>query len=459
MPAAEPASPPASLTIADMIRAFGQEFRRRYGHTLTPQQDRVLRELMACRTTALGWHEWTCDDCGASVDLPNSCGNRHCPTCQDQKRRQWAQGVAAALLPIPYQHVMLTLPRPLTRLAMANPNVVYPIMLRTCGQAIMRCGRRLFRAQLGLLMVLHTWGQLLNAHIHSHVLLACGGLLLDGSGWITLACAQIEELLAEVSKEFRELFLKELRKARERGELKLRGELSGLESAEAFERWLDPVRDIPWVIRSPGIWDCRGAACDPEATLRTVQYLARYVNRIAISNRRLLGIEGGKVLLRYKDYRDENRWKVKAIDGVRFIRRFLRHLLPPRMRHIRRYGFMGARLAPEKRAWLQRHFGLSDPSAAQEARGEQGDETEGPALEEEPTRTCRECRGRMHLTDSTPRPTVMEILEMPLIAIERAQRGIVRTPGTAAPDAARAQRPESLQPETEAELLPSTTHW
>ena len=126
-----------------------------------------------------------------------------------------------------------------------------------------------------------------------------------------------------------------------------RGELSGLESAEAFERWLDPVRDIPWMIRSPGIWDCRGAACDPEATLRTVRYLARYVNRIAISNSRLLGIEGDKVLLRYKDYRDGNRWKVKAIDGVRFIRRFLRHLLPPRLRHIRRCGFMGARFAGE----------------------------------------------------------------------------------------------------------------
>ena len=187
--------------------------------------------------------------------------------------------------------------------------------------------------------------------------------------------------------------MNELRKAQERGELKLRGELSGLESAAAFERWLAPVGDIPWVIRSPGVWDCRGAACDPEATLRTVQYLARYVNRIAISNRRLLGIEGDKVLLRYKDYRDGNRWKVKAIDGVTFIRRFLRHLLPPRLRHIRRCGFMGARLAQEKRAWLRSHFGLPDPSAAEDAQAEQGDESEASAMEEEPTRTCRECRG------------------------------------------------------------------
>ena len=104
-------------------------------------------------------------------------------------------------------------------------------------------------------------------------------------------------------------------------------------------------------------------ACDPEATLRTVAYLARYVNRIAISNRRLLEIEGDKVLLRYKDYRDGNRWKVEAIDGVEFTRRFLRHLLPPRLRHIRRCGFMGARLAPEKRAWLRSHFdSINDPA-------------------------------------------------------------------------------------------------
>ena len=201
---------------------------------------------------------------------------------------------------------------------------------------------------------------------------------------------------------------------------------------------------IPYLVVTPfsGHLGLPRAACDPEATLRTVQYLARYVNRIAISNRRLLGIEGGKVLLRYKDYRDGNRWKVKAIDGVRFIRRFLRHLLPPRhaahpaVRVHRRTsahaeaGLVAAPLRPAR--------SLGGPGGA----GEQGDETEGPALEEEPTRTCRECQGRMHLTDSTPRPTVMEILEMPLIAIERAQRGIVRTPGTAAPDAARARAGE-----------------
>ena len=367
--------------------------------------------------------------------------------------------MAASLLPIPYQHVMLTLPRPLTRLAIANPNVVYPIMLRMCGEAIMRCGRRLFRAQLGLLMVLHTWGQLLNAHIHSHVLLACGGLLLDGSGWITLSRDQIKELLAEVSKEFRELFLKELRKAQERGKLKLRGELSGLESAEAFERWLDPVRDIPWVIRSPGIWDCLGAACDPEATLRTVQYLARYVNRIAISNRRLLGIEGGKVLLRYKDYRDGNRWKVKAIDGVRFIRRFLRHLLPPR--HAAHPAVRVHRRALRRRSGpgCRAISACPIPRRPRRRGASRGTRPRGPRWRKNRRGPCRECQGRMHLTDFTPRPTVREILEMPLIAIERAQRGIVRTPGTAAPDAARAQRPESLQAETEAELLPSTTHW
>ena len=133
----------ASVTLADVIRTFGPKYRRRCGHTMTEQQERVLRELMVCRTTALGVHAWTCEDCQATQEIPNSCGNRHCPTCQQTRRQVWAEELADALLPVPYHHVILTLPQPLSHLAITQPRGMYSIMLRTSAQALLRCGRRL----------------------------------------------------------------------------------------------------------------------------------------------------------------------------------------------------------------------------------------------------------------------------------------------------------------------------
>jgi hypothetical protein len=438
-----------SPTFADVIRTFGPEYRRRHGPTITEQQDRALRELVACWTPLMGTHAWTCDDCGTVVELPNSCNNRHCPTCGEGQRQIWAETTLAQLLPVEYYHVILTVPRPITLLAMANPRLLYPIMLHSGGEAIRRCGRKLFQLELALLSLLHTWGQILNSHLHSHSMLPAGGLWLNGRQWIDLSPEQIQRLLEGVSWEFPERFLKALRKAHKQGQLVFgdEPELEGLESPGAFQRWLEPVSHMAWVVRCPQVWDRRQASQDPEAAARTVAYLARYANRVALSNKRIVAIEDDQVLLRYKDYRDGGAVKIASIGGVELIGRFLKHLLPKGMHHIRRYGWMGRRTKNEKLQWLRAYFGVGEPDAVEKPQAAdnedadtdviQTEEVEPAAGDETPSRPCRYCSGTMHLAHTTRRPKVSEILQMPRAWFWNAQAGPIITLGQKLKDAAK----------------------
>jgi hypothetical protein len=299
-------------------------------------------------------------------------------------------------------------------------------------QAIQRCGRKLFQVELALLALLHTWGQLLNSHLHSHGMLPAGGLWRKGWDWVHLSPEEIRRLLACVSRELPEVFLRAVRKAYERGELVFgdEPELEGLQAPAAFERWLEPLGDIAWVIRCPQVWDRRRDGNDPEASARTVAYLARYANRVALSNNRIVGIEGDRVLLRYKDYRDGDAMKIASIDGVELIGRFLRHLLPKGMHHIRRYGWMGRRTKNEKLVWLRSYFGVAEPQPVEEPQPE-NQEAE-PAIvvaSESPSRACRYCSGTMRLTRATDRPKVSEILEMPREWFRDARAGAIITLG------------------------------
>ena len=194
---------------------------------MTEQQDRVLRELTACYTPLMGTHKWTCDDCGTMVELPNACNNRHCPCCGDAKRRQWAANTASQLLPVPYYHVMLTVPQQITQLALAYPSVLYGMMLRIGADAILRSGRLLFDVELALLSLLHSWGSLLNAHLHNHSMLPAGGLRRHALEWISLSSKQIKEVLLLATTEFPKRFIAALRKAYDQGSLPYDGTRSG----------------------------------------------------------------------------------------------------------------------------------------------------------------------------------------------------------------------------------------
>jgi hypothetical protein len=382
------------------------------------------------------------------VELPNGCNNRHCPSCGGLKRAKWAEQTASAILPVPYNHVILTVPHEITLLGMANPTVLYPLLLKSGAEALMRCGRKLFKAELALLSLLHTWGNLLNRHLHSHILLPSGGIWTKGYQWIPLSTGQIEDLLLLVEFRFPRRLIQGLHKAHQRGQLRLKeGQLTfegmgateemeeviqQLPAAANFDRWLDSVNTERWVIRCPQVWDRRGANQDPDAMAKTVKYLANYANRVAVSNDRIVGIEGDNVLLRYKDYRDGNQWKTASIDGVEFIARFFRHLLPQKMHHIRRYGWMNGHASTEKIAWLREHFRKQE-SPVQDTPTNETDEAEREedlqrVNPEEPTRSCRYCEnGTMRLTGTTRRPKLSEILSMPFSALVGLKAGPIVT--------------------------------
>ena len=414
-------------TFADVLRKYGPEYRRRYGAQLTEQQDKVLREMLACYTPLLGMHEWTCGDCGTVVLLPNGCNNRHCCTCGGAKRRRWAETTREQIVPLEYCHVVLTVPQPITQLAMLNKRVMYSLVLRVGAEAIKRCGWKLFGIELALLSLLHTWGQLVNDHVHNHSLLPMGGLRVVGDTfqWVDLSEKQIKQLLKQVEREFPKLFCKALRKAYNNGELRFDGdpELAHLESPAEFEKWLEPLENISWVIRPGQRWDRRKAGDDLEARNKVIEYLANYANRVALSDARILQINGDWVLFKYKDYRDNNQQKTIWIEGVDLIHRFLNHLLPPKMHHIRRYGWMARRADNKKLEWLRQYHGVASAEAEEPKAETETDEAALPQEEEEPTQACRFCDGTMHMTGSWRRPRVDEVMRMPLSRFRRAQAG------------------------------------
>jgi len=305
------------------------------GDRLTEQQDRVLRQLLVCRTEVLGAHYWSCPDCGQEVALFHGCKNRHCPQCGAYERRVWAHNIQSDLLPIQYDHLVVTLPRPLTLLACAHPRVVYPLVLRACADAVLGLARRELGVELGMLSLLHTWGQLLNRHVHAHSLVSCGGLALDGTRYLAFPDDKFLSL-DQISAAFRDLFLQRLDALHRRGQLVLEGPWRRWDWPGGWEEFLAPLRTINWVVFSRGVWDRREEDGQSGQLERAVKYLAHYANRIAMSNSRLVAIDGQQVVFRYRDHRDGGTWRTTSLPGVTFLERFLWHLVPQGFRRNRK---------------------------------------------------------------------------------------------------------------------------
>jgi hypothetical protein len=216
---------------------------------------------------------------------------------------------------VEYCHLILTVPKQITQLAMINPGKLYSMVLREGASAVLACGRKLFDVELALLSLLHSWGQLMLPHLHSHSLLPMGGLRVGALEWIELSKEQLKELLEHVGSEFAKRFCKALRMAYNQGKLTFRGdpELAHLRSPAAFERWLRPLENMSWINRCGDSWDRRQADHGLEATRKVVEYLANYVGRIALSDSRILDIDGDYVLFKYKDYRDNNEQKTTRL--------------------------------------------------------------------------------------------------------------------------------------------------
>ncbi|MBP2449839.1 hypothetical protein JOH51_007412 [Rhizobium leguminosarum] len=264
--------------------------------------------------------------------MPITCRCRHCPKCQGQASRDWLAARQADLLPVGYFHVVFTLPREIAAIAFQNKNAVYTILFRVVAETLRKLAAdpRHLGAEIGFIAVLHSWGQNLHYHPHIHCIVPGGGLSFDQSRWV--ACRQSFFLPVRVlSRLFRRLFLDELKQAYDLGQLQFFGDIAGLADPLAFNRTIKAARRIDWVVYA------KPPFAGPEQVLA---YLGRYTHRIAISNSRLVSIDGDRVTFRWKDYRTGGRQKVMTLDAHEFIRRFLLHTVPDGFHRIRHYGLL-----------------------------------------------------------------------------------------------------------------------
>jgi len=321
-----------ALEVADIFRAHGSAWRQaQHGH-LSLGQLKVMSAIEQCRSAALGGHVLRCDACAQIAISYNSCRNRHCPKCQARAARQWLEARQADLLPLDYYHVVFTLPAPISAIAYYNKAVIYDLLFELAAETLRTIAGdpKHLGAQIGVTLVLHTWGSALTHHPHVHGIVPGGGLAPDSARWV--ACKPGFFLPVRVlSRLFRRRFVEELATAHHTGRIQFFGEYVGLRDPQAFAQWLAPLRDVEWVVYA------KRPFAGPAAVL---SYLSRYTHRVAISNQRLLALDQRDVTFRWKDYRAKGRtrYKTMTLDAHEFMRRFLLHVLPSGFHRIRHYG-------------------------------------------------------------------------------------------------------------------------
>ncbi len=321
------------LEVADVLYRYGDAYRQKNHDVLSTAQRRVMSAIELCRTAALGGHIEECDRCDHQRMFYNSCRDRHCPKCQALARAEWIENRQTELLNCEYFHVVFTVPEEIAGIAYQNKQVVYGILFRAMAKTLQTIAAdpKHLGAEIGFFAVLHSWGQNLLFHPHSHCVVPGGGLSPDGQRWIF--CRRGFFLPVRVlSRLFRRLFIKYLEKAFNSGQLRFFSSLLPLQDRPTFLRHMAPVRKAEWVVYA------KAPFAGPKQVL---DYVGRYTHRVAISNNRLLDIEDGKVQFRYKDYRNNDQQKTMTLPADEFIRRFLLHVLPNGFHRIRYYGFLG----------------------------------------------------------------------------------------------------------------------
>jgi len=323
-----------SLEVADIFRKHGAAWRRANVGHVSLEQMKVMSAIERCRTAALGGHVEQCQDCHHTRIAYNSCRNRHCPKCQGAAARDWLADREAELLPVGYFHVVFTLPGAIADIAYQNKRVIYDLLFKASSETMLTIAAdpKHLGARIGITSVLHTWGSAMTFHPHVHMIVPGGGISLDNQRWVS--CRPGFFLPVRVlSRLFRRLFLEMLVAAHEAGRLTFFGRHQAMADKAAFEAYLKPLSKPEWVVYSKKPFG------GPEAVLA---YLSRYTHRIAISNRRLVSLDGNGVTFKYKDYRIDgfDRYKTMTLDNAEFIRRFLMHVLPKRFHRIRHTGLL-----------------------------------------------------------------------------------------------------------------------
>jgi putative transposase/transposase-like zinc-binding protein len=391
--------------VADVIRGYGEAFLAKHGGRLTAEQRHALRELAECRTQALGGHVERCLDCGHERIAYNSCRNRHCPKCQALARARWLEREAQLLLPVEYHHVVFTLPSEVADLALVNPAVMYNLLFQAASATLrdVAANPQRLGAQVGILLVLHTWGQNLHHHPHVHAVVSGGGLSCSAKGDIDRSptwrsCRPGFFLPVRVlGRVFRGKYLALLQTAWQHGKLTCTGRLASLAEADAWAAWLRPLYGKEWVVYAKPPFG--GPA-------QVLKYLARYTHRVAISNARLLDVGDGQVTFRYKDYADAQRCKTMTLSAEEFLRRFVQHILPRGFVKVRHYGFLANRHRADKLKLCRRLLlPLTVPTARTTEAAASAEAGAGDGVEVEPAARpcCPQCGSGRLVRSELPR--------------------------------------------------------
>jgi Putative transposase/Transposase zinc-binding domain len=376
-----------TLEVADIFRDHGAAWRFANAGHVSLDQLKVMSAIERCRTAALGGHIARCEDaaCGHTEIAYNSCRNRHCPKCQAAASRRWLADREAELLPVPYFHVVYTLPSQLRDIAYQNKRLLYDLLMKAAAEttlAIAADPKRL-GARIGITAVLHTWGSALTHHPHVHMIVPGGGLSPDNTRWV----ASRPNFLVHVNvlaRLFRGKMLAMLMHAHHAGQLKFFNTHAGLADNSAFKRFIVPLRRIRWVVY------CKAPFAGPQQVLR---YLSRYTHRVAISNRRLIAADDGGIAFRWKDYRIDGpgRWKTMRLHPHEFIRRFLLHVLPKGFHRIRHYGLFAGTAKAEHLATVRKLLDMPAPDVSATTDGADTDDTLNAK--------CPCCGGRMRIIE------------------------------------------------------------
>jgi hypothetical protein len=366
------------LEVADIFRDHGPAWRKANAGHVSLDQLKMMSAIESCRTAALGGHVARCEDCAHTSIAYNSCRNRHCPKCQGAAAKKWLADREADLLPVPYYHVVFTLPAAIADIAYQNKAVIYDLLFKVSAETMLTIAAdpKRLGARIGITSVLHTWGSALTHHPHVHMIVPGGGISLDGERWV--ACRKGFFLPVRVlSRLFRRLFLEKLVAAHQAGRLSFFGDHIHLADAQSFAAYLAPLRKADWVVYAKRPFG------GPEAVLA---YLSRYTHRVAIANSRLIAFDKQGVTFRWKDYRADgrDRQKVMTLATGEFIRRFLIHVLPKGFHRIRHYGLLAKGSCADNIARARELLAVAKP------------EGEPTAAAVDPSKsTCPCCGGRM----------------------------------------------------------------
>lgn len=320
--------------VQDIFAEYGEKYCR--NHKLPIHIRNVVNNIVACRTSQLGGHVDECDECGHTRISYNSCRNRHCPKCQTLTKEKWLENRKDDLLPISYFHVVFTIPEELNYLTLTNQKELYSILFKATSETLLELSKdiKYLGAEIGFTSILHTWGQNLMNYPHVHCIVPSGGLSLDGTRWIS-SKKDFFIPVRVLSRKFRSKFLYYLKKEYYTNpKLKFTGDAEELIDKDVFQCFIDKLYRKEWVVY------CKPPFSSAEHVL---EYLGRYTHRVAISNNRIVALENGYVVFKWRDYRDNNKQKFMTVTAEEFIRRFLMHVLPSKFVKIRHYGFLSNR--------------------------------------------------------------------------------------------------------------------